>query len=838
MGLTSPGHMRWEDELKKPLGKSLALATSLSLALSTVPITGVAYAAGEGSAVVSDAQDVTAAQTPARVADATPAVEGRGTDESVDTTVPGDAGAVSSEGGAFLASGAASTGASTAATDGTAPAAVTQVVDAGAEETGAGEQKELREDTAKAAEQGNPGMLSDAELDALVMQLDSAEVQQDEEGGISLIAQAIHGWKRIWGETALDTMQKVLQTDDVFATQRGGNVVVATADGYWDALSACGLAGIVDAPIVLTSSYTLSPQAKEEISRLRPEHILVMGGPNAIFDGVYEELKTFAPSVERVWGMEAFDTAVEIYRRGNDSWGTQKMAIISTSAGYWDALTIAPYSYKEKCPIFLTDGSNHLSQSALDALQAGGFSSVLITGLQNAVSFDVEDQLRSIGITNIERIGGETALDTSGLLAKWQVDHGMTTEYLTVATSDGYWDALSAAPLAAKQNSVIVLVNAQGDYRALDAVYRYQNTAVDTGHIIGGTSVIPDTVERRVTAPWVFKGVSTSPSCVRPGGTVTVGSTIELGDADPAEFKYQYSWEHVGGGDAGNSGVVSDSTYEIALNQVGEYTITIEAFGPDGSHDAATTNAFAYNFSGASASLREGVKWYAVADMGTPGNRADGVEFCFTYRRNGDGATGVLQDWSGSPEAQLDGYQLGALGDSYVVTIEARDAQGSLGTQSVEIAPYKTGNDELDGIVAMLKDRIGGSGRDGMYRAYEYLTNNYTFDNMDRYPPGNWYEWAVPYALDIHRNGVGNCYRYASLMCWLARAYGFNARVVSGEELSDHGWIAHGWCVVNEGGTDYVIDVQQHRELRLFYGMEVDLFMKTYDEARVYYRLI
>ena len=779
--------------MKKRPSKSLAIATSLSLVLSTVPAPVTAYALGAGDELAEDvSSDDAMTHTPAG-----------STDEAVSTVDVADA---------------------QPATDAEASA------DAGQNQQEAKPTEETEKDYAD--------LLSDVELDALVMEFDPSEVQQDEEGDISLIAQALHGWKRVWGPIALDTMQKILQVDDVFAAKRGGNVVVATADGYWDALAACGLAGILDAPIVLTNSEALSSQALEEISRLRPDRIVVMGGTSAITDGVYDELRKLAPNIERVAGAMAYDTAVKIYERGEGSWNAEKMAIVCTSNGYWDALSIAPYSYKSKSPIFLTDTNNRLSESALNALTSGGFTSVLIAGGTSAVSSEVEDQLRSLGIADITRKAGPIALDTSAQLAQWQIDHGMTTDYLTVATSAGYWDALSAAPLAAKRNSVIVLVDRSGDYRALDAIYHYRNAAVDTGYIIGGTQAIPNAVEARVTAPWVLKSFSASPSEVRPGGKLTVQTSVECGDADPAQFTYTYAWTRTDGGDSGNSGAIAANSFEITLNQAGEYTITVEVAGPDGTTQTMSTKAYAYSFAGVHAELREGVKWFVSAELGTPNNRADGVEYCFTYRRHGDGATGVLQDWSQAPEAQVDGIRLGALGDTYTVTVEARDGQGSLGSKTVDVAPYKTGNDELDGIVAMLKDRIGSSGRDGMYRAYEYLTDHYTFQNMDRYPPGNWYDWAVPYALDIHHNGYGNCYRYASLMCWLARAYGFDARVVSGQELSGSGWIAHGWCVVNEGGTDYVIDVQQHRELRLIYNREVDLFMKTYDEAAVYYRLI
>ena len=90
------------------------------------------------------------------------------------------------------------------------------------------------------------------------------------------------GWVRLWGENAYDTMQKVVQADLVFQDKRGGSVIVATGDGYWDALAASGLAGRLDAPVIITPQDSLCAQAKSEIARLKPERIYIMGGKAAV----------------------------------------------------------------------------------------------------------------------------------------------------------------------------------------------------------------------------------------------------------------------------------------------------------------------------------------------------------------------------------------------------------------------------------------------------------------------------------------------------------------------------------------------------------------------------
>lgn len=581
-------------------------------------------------------------------------------------------------------------------------------------------------------------LLTDAELDALMVELDESEIMQYEEGDVSLVAQAVQGWSRIAGDVALDTMQKILQTEGVFADTRGGVVVVATADGYWDALAACGLAGVNDAPVVLTSTNALSAQATSEIARLRPERILVMGGSSAISDAVYAELAKLAPTIERIWGQTACDTAVKIYERGKGSWGTTGMAIICTSNGYWDALTIAPYAWATKCPIFLTDGNNKLSQSALDTLRSGGFTAALITGGTAAVSGEVEGQLQSIGITSIERKGGAIALDTSGLIAQWEIDHGMTLDHLAVATSDGYWDALAAAPLAGSQNSVIVLVSPSGDYRALDAVYNYDDKAIQHGHIIGGTSAIPNNVADRVMANWAAEGLTASEGTVSAGGTVTV-NTVMVG-VDPSQCTYKYSWQR--GNKSGEAGQGNSPTCQVQLTTPGRNVISVEVTGPDG----------------------------AVQSVSTVVNVLSAIQ--------------------------------------------------------------SSGDAELDGIVADIIEQHA-TGNDRLKAAYDYIVSTYKYGPGNRYPSGSWAEWSIPYAKEMYYNGFGNCYRFSSLMCWVARQMGYDAWVVSGETLSaSGGWTAHSWVEVRTGDV-YILDPEEAVRFP-----NTSFYFTQFDTAPIYYKYI
>ncbi len=301
-------------------------------------------------------------------------------------------------------------------------------------------------------------------------------------------------WTRIAGENAYDTMlaivKKGVENND-FVT--GGTVVVATGEGYWDALAASSLAGEHKSPVVITAKDELSKQAKEALELLKPKTILVMGGPLAVSDSTVSAMEKIA-TTKRVYGGSAADTAVAISKELKSA---GKVCIVATSDGYWDALSISPYSNSRDVPIFLTASSDDpekhvLSDNTVAAIKDGGYERVVIVGGKLAVSEGVEKQLidgAGISSENVFRVAGAGAIETSALIADFELED-MSTSHLSVATTSGYWDALTGASLAGRQDSILVLTSVEGDYSAINRAYSKGQEGID-GQIFGGELAVP-----------------------------------------------------------------------------------------------------------------------------------------------------------------------------------------------------------------------------------------------------------------------------------------------------------------------------------------------------------
>ncbi len=293
-------------------------------------------------------------------------------------------------------------------------------------------------------------------------------------------------WDRLAGGGAYDTMQKVVRTNDTFNASNTDTVVIATGDSYWDALSASGLAGKLQAPVLITPTNSLCEQTRSELERLKPSRAIVMGGKLAVSEEVLSAIEDYCDTVDRVWGGGASQTAVAAWREGSN-WSDT--AIVATTNGYYDALSIAPYAYAKNAPIFLTDSDTTLNEATLSAIREGGFKRVAIVGGKLAVSPKVEEQLAGI---ETFRLAGENAIVTSAEIARWEMDQGMRGEGMCVATIRGYWDALTGAAFAGKNNAVLALVETYR-YDAVDAaIDKAGANNVSHGYVFGGPLAVSD----------------------------------------------------------------------------------------------------------------------------------------------------------------------------------------------------------------------------------------------------------------------------------------------------------------------------------------------------------
>ncbi len=293
-------------------------------------------------------------------------------------------------------------------------------------------------------------------------------------------------WKRVYGAEHLATMAAISQT----GWSHADTVVIATNKSYHDALAASALAGIYDCPVLVTNPTELASQTRAEIVRLGAKKAIIVGGPEAISTSVDAQVKAAGcTSVERLYGENGQATTRAIAGRILDG-NLSSTCVIATAESFQDALSISPYCWWSKSPIFLTEfGSSTLSQDTIKTIQSSGYTRAVIVGGTAAVNGSVEGMLKSAGVSSVTRLSGATAYETSSAIANWELSQGMNVSHMAIATGLEYYDALAGGALCGKNGSVLLLTC---DYNrsCLTGFVPSQRGKVSAGYIFGGPAAV------------------------------------------------------------------------------------------------------------------------------------------------------------------------------------------------------------------------------------------------------------------------------------------------------------------------------------------------------------
>lgn len=329
--------------------------------------------------------------------------------------------------------------------------------------------------------------------------------------------------QRVAGDTRYDTMSELIS--NVGGWSASDKVILASGANYPDALSASALAGAYDAPIILTDPTELSSKAAATIKQLGPSTIYVVGGPSAVSDEVLQAANNICGSnTIRLYGSTRYETSLEILRQCNSSSDT---VIVATGANYADSLSISPFAYVTKSPIVLCDPYGGLTQEAIEAIRAGGFSRAILVGGNAAVPNVVISQLNNANIATdgIRRLSGATRYETSTQITAFEISETslFTADPLGFATGSNYADALAMGPCMGRINSPLLLVD-NGAQTVCAYIERFKGN-VGNAFVAGGINVVSDDDYQRIVVALTPNDTPTQP---KPNLTDISGAQVKI----------------------------------------------------------------------------------------------------------------------------------------------------------------------------------------------------------------------------------------------------------------------------------------------------------------------
>ncbi|WP_051541817.1 cell wall-binding repeat-containing protein [Clostridium lundense] len=253
---------------------------------------------------------------------------------------------------------------------------------------------------------------------------------------------------RLWGADRYETSAKIAKS----AWESSEYAIVASGEGYADALCAAPLAKIKNAPILLTNKNELNRHTLTELRRLKVKNVYIVGGEASISKEVENNIKYLTGAeTERLSGKDRYETSVKIAEKLPQ---TNKI-ILTSGEGYADALSAAPVAAIKAIPIILTK-SNELPTVTRNYIDDSKITSAYVIGGQASVSDTVKNS-----VSNAQRIYGQDRFETNAeVIRAFALDFEFNNAYVALAsgsTGKEFADALSGSALAGKKSAPVIL---------------------------------------------------------------------------------------------------------------------------------------------------------------------------------------------------------------------------------------------------------------------------------------------------------------------------------------------------------------------------------------------
>ena len=268
---------------------------------------------------------------------------------------------------------------------------------------------------------------------------------------------------------------------------------IASGATFPDALSAAPVAATSGGPILLSSQNFLPGAVADELHRLKPKRIVVLGGTGAISSAVASKLAAFTSgSVTRIGGADRYATSAAL-SKSRFAPGAP-VAYLTSGSKFPDALSAAPHAALSDGPILLAGGGDRLPSAIVDELKRLEPETIEIIG-GGIVGPHAHAQLDALIPGYSVSTNGRDRYETSALLSDW-FDYGVSVAY--VANGMDFPDALAGGPVAGIGSGPVLLTDRYSLPNSVaDALKRLRPDKIV---ILGGVGAVSAMVESQLEA--------------------------------------------------------------------------------------------------------------------------------------------------------------------------------------------------------------------------------------------------------------------------------------------------------------------------------------------------
>lgn len=269
--------------------------------------------------------------------------------------------------------------------------------------------------------------------------------------------------------------------------------------------------GYIETPFIITKSAKVAV-AGETTYEIYPERTTPVnnGGTSNKFSGDYDwnikgyvstngvklinTQKNLQPSLTVIGGATRFETAVELSKSKFTNADT--VVLINRNA-ILDGVSATPLATALGAPILYTE-SNYLQSATKNEISRLQVKKVVIVGGEGVITNNVVNEIKSMGISSVDRLGGATRYDTALQVAKY-IDtncYDVSEIFLVNGAADA--DAMSVGAVGG-QNKMPILLTAQNSIPT-NTFNWLAGESLTNAYVIGGTGVVSDAVLNKLNS--------------------------------------------------------------------------------------------------------------------------------------------------------------------------------------------------------------------------------------------------------------------------------------------------------------------------------------------------
>jgi putative cell wall-binding protein len=274
--------------------------------------------------------------------------------------------------------------------------------------------------------------------------------------------------------------------------------VLATGENYPDALAASFAAGSAEGPLLLTARTEAPPSTLAALDELGVGTVVLVGGQAAIDQAVAAQLEGEGYDVERVSGVNRFQTASAIAMRYGTTVGVgtvdgDRTALLASGEAFPDALAVGPLAAGANLPLFLTPRDT-TEVSVNQSLEQLAIERIIVVGGTAAVSADVVERYQDAGY-EVERFAGASRTETAVVVAQNAIERfdDLSAAAVLLARGDDYPDALAASIHGAVIGAPILLTANPTVLSPATEGWLFDTCpAIEVVRAVGGTAAVTD----------------------------------------------------------------------------------------------------------------------------------------------------------------------------------------------------------------------------------------------------------------------------------------------------------------------------------------------------------